>query len=116
MVMSMIHQQLASGRWHTLDLVEQLANIASEFHRVVVFQNRNKTAQAAASIKRLNELVILTLDDRRLSPERKREIQLLQNVLTTVIEKQGTLKVSTADVENYLSPFTLVFARKCGKI
>ena len=57
------HQSLASGRWFTFSLVEQLANIGSEVHRVI--RAGNDKSRFDNAVARALELFDLTLSDSR---------------------------------------------------
>ena len=58
----MQHKELASGRWQQLTLVEQIANIGSEVHRMISWREKNAQYSKAA-FERALELLDLTLAD-----------------------------------------------------
>lgn len=58
------HASLAAGRWHTMTLAEQLANIGSEVHRARLAQGKNDERFWGA-VERGLELFDLTLSDPR---------------------------------------------------
>ncbi len=60
-----IHNELASGRWNSLMLSEQLANIGSEVNRSIVSFEKNDIKRLELAIDRALELFDLTLADRR---------------------------------------------------
>ena len=59
--MSVMHQELASGRWNQLSLIEQMANIGSEVERAFQAQGKNNTERANKAFDRALELFDLTL-------------------------------------------------------
>ena len=60
--MKYLHQELASGRWQKLSLMEQMANIGSEIGRAINWKQKDfKTATGA--YYRALELFELTLAD-----------------------------------------------------
>ncbi|MEK7527093.1 MAG: hypothetical protein AAB537_01620 [Patescibacteria group bacterium] len=59
-----IHQDLASGKWFTLSLAEQMGNIGSEVSRASKQENKNSELFRKATDRAL-ELFDLTLSDRR---------------------------------------------------
>lgn len=58
----MQHKELASGRWQQLSLIEQMANIGSEVHRMISWREKNAQYSRAA-FERALELLDLTLAD-----------------------------------------------------
>ncbi len=73
------HPGLASGRWGDLTLVEQLANIGTEFGRAARAKASGNEARFAGALDRCLELFDLTLADerwqgRRREPARAREV------------------------------------------
>ena len=63
--MVIIHKNLASGRWQTLSLCEQFANIGSEVSRTIYWQEAGKTENMEKSALRVLELIDLTIADKR---------------------------------------------------
>lgn len=68
------HRSLADGRWSTLSLVEQLANIGSEVERAIRAREDNRDLRLRHAIDRALELFDLTASDRRWAGARCREI------------------------------------------
>ena len=68
--MSSQHAGLAAGRWHTMPLVEQLANVGSEVGRVSRWQKKDPQACEKAFSRAL-ELLDLTIQDPRWQGRRK---------------------------------------------
>ncbi len=64
------HASLASGRWLTLPLVEQLAHIGSEVGRIRHWQEKDPPACETAFCRAL-ELLDLTIQDPRWKGRRK---------------------------------------------
>jgi hypothetical protein len=60
-----IHQELARGRWFTLTLTEQLANVGSEAGRTIRAAEAGDREQQERALTRLLELLDLTLADCR---------------------------------------------------
>lgn len=59
------HPSLASGRWQTMSLAEQMGNIGSEVHRAIQWHNRNAMELFQRAFERAIELLDLTITDRR---------------------------------------------------
>ena len=73
------HPSLAEGRWSELSLVEQLANIGSEFGRAARARSAGNDKRFGPALERCLELFDLTLADnrwhhRRKEPARAREV------------------------------------------
>ena len=60
-----IHQDLAAGRWFTLTLTEQLANIGSEAGRTIRAAEAGDGERQERAFLRALELLDLTLADQR---------------------------------------------------
>jgi hypothetical protein len=60
-----IHQELAAGRWFTLTLSEQLANIGSEADRTIRAAEAGDGERQERAFLRMLELLDLTLADQR---------------------------------------------------
>lgn len=79
--MTVIHKDLASGRWFTLSLAQQLGNIGSEVERALSFQERNDKARFNSAYDRMLELFDLSLSDKRWRGAKLREIARLREDL-----------------------------------
>lgn len=60
--MNYFHQELASGRWFKLSLIEQMANIGSEVFRMIKWKKKN-AEYARLAFERALELLDLTIKD-----------------------------------------------------
>ena len=63
--MTVQHKELAAGRWQTLSLVEQMANIGSEVERALSWRAKQNEDYSKRAFERALELIDLTLDDPR---------------------------------------------------
>ena len=80
--MSYQHAELATGRWHTLSLMEQLGNIGSEVERTIRWKNKQNSVQATKAMERALELLDLTASDQRwIQAKRLKEILRMREVL-----------------------------------
>ena len=59
------HEELAAGRWQTLSLVTQLANVGSEVERALNWRNKHNPEYSRLSVLRALELMNLTIADPR---------------------------------------------------
>ena len=77
MVITM-HAELAAGRWHTLSLAEQLANVGSEVERTIQAWETHRSDRFEQALARALELFGLTARDERWRGPRRREILRLR--------------------------------------
>ncbi|MDO8470405.1 MAG: hypothetical protein Q7S63_00300 [bacterium] len=104
------HKELASGRWFTLSIAEQLGNIGSEVGRTRQWQGKDEEKFQGARDRAL-ELFDLTLKDPRWGKGRSREIARAKEVFCDAIEGGKEYGSSLEDMERYFFPFALI-ARK----
>lgn len=69
-----IHADLAAGRWQTLTLAEQLANVGSEVDRAISAWEAQRSDRFERALERALELFDLTVNDERWRGHRRREI------------------------------------------
>ncbi|MGI8657204.1 MAG: hypothetical protein ACR2K4_00320 [Candidatus Limnocylindria bacterium] len=101
------HATLAGGRWATLTLVEQLANIGSEVGRARAQGNEQRLAPA---LDRALELFDLTLADDRWRA-RLKEIARSREVACDFLVGVNVYRSTAGSLEAYFLPFA-VAARK----
>ena len=65
MTVDVVHAELAGGRWSTLTLSEQLANVGSEVGRAMRAKSQMNPHRSMAALERALELFDLTLADER---------------------------------------------------
>lgn len=78
--MSYKHQSLASGRWRSLSLIEQLANIGSEVERALNWRQKANPEYSQRALERALELIGLTVEDPR-HKSRLKEITRLREAI-----------------------------------
>jgi hypothetical protein len=77
-----VHKTLGDGRWFTLSLVEQLANVGSEVERAIVWRSRGDGERFEKAFERMLELIDLTAADPRWRAARRlKEIRRLRDVV-----------------------------------
>lgn len=110
--MTIVHRELAAGRWHTLPLAEQLGNVGSEVSRAVKWRGRNaKLAENACA--RALELIDLTLADPRLReyPSRLREIARAREVVVDYVAGDNEYRSTDATLQQYFDAFAIAARR-----
>lgn len=63
--MNIQHKELAAGKWNTLSLMEQMANVGSEVERTISWQKKKNQAYSELAFVRALELLDLTVADRK---------------------------------------------------
>jgi hypothetical protein len=76
------HPQLAAGRWHTLSLLEQLANTGSEVERALNWAARGNADYCARAFDRALELLNLTIAD----PKNRRRLKELTRLREALLD------------------------------
>lgn len=99
------HINLSEGRWQTMTIVDQLANVGSEFERSWNWRSKNKMDLANSAFERMHELMQLTLSDARWQSHRIKELKSLNNALQTEWESQR--KYAPEDLRKYFITFAI---------
>jgi|SRR3989344_4634706 len=107
--MAFQHQSLASGRWYTMSLAEQLGNIGSEVHRARLAEHTNKERFFAARDRAL-ELFELTIADVRWRG-RLREIARAHEVFCDAVTDGKEYGSTLEGIEKYFDQFALAARR-----
>ena len=61
--MSIIHKELAEGRWFTLTFLDQMANIGREVERTILWRKKGDNKENLRAFYRALELLDLTIQD-----------------------------------------------------
>jgi hypothetical protein len=102
----MAHRELADGRWATLSLVTQLANVGSEVERVLRSTEAGNAARRERALDRALELFDLTAADERWRGPRRREILRAREYTCAVVLGSA----AAADDPAFLKKYFLHFA------
>ena len=108
--MSIVHKELAKGRWFELSLCEQLGNIGSEVGRVIRWQDKDENNFEEA-VTRALELFELTLKDQRWN-KRWREIARARELFCDAITGGEEYKSSLEDLDRYFYYFAFAARNK----
>ena len=71
-----IHKDLASGRWLTFSLMEQLANVGTDVARAIQWRKRGNAESSLQALERALELLEFTIADKK----NKRQLRELVRV------------------------------------
>lgn len=99
------HKNLAAGKWKTLSLIEQMANIGSEISRALRWQNKDEKLFKNA-IDRAFELLDLTIQDFRWH-NRLKELVRVREVLVDAILGGREYNSSLEALNHYFFHFAL---------
>ena len=100
------HPSLAAGRWHSLPLAEQFANIGSEVDRAIRAHAQGRADRFERAFDRALELFDLTASDTRWPLHRKRELLRAREQFCRVFYDDS----AEPDLADYLSKYFLQFA------
>ncbi|MDP3770266.1 MAG: hypothetical protein U1A25_00085 [Candidatus Sungbacteria bacterium] len=106
------HKALAGGHWEELSLAEQLGNVGSEIHRVVMFKERDEKRYQDA-IDRAFELMDLTLKDKRWRGLRLRELARVREMIGDAMFGGKKYDTTFEYLDRYF--FAFAFAARANK-
>ena len=104
------HKELTLERWQQLSLIEQMANVGSEVHRMISWRERNAEYSRAA-FERALELLDLTKAD----PKNRRRLKEICRVREVLVDFTLDNDYSTTDEswEKYFYAFN--YAARIGR-
>lgn len=102
--MSFIHQDLATGRWKTFSLIEQMANVGSEIERTISWKKKSNPSLSMDAFERGLELLDLTIQDSK-NRERLRELCRLREVLVDYFMYDNIYGSSDSLMQKYFYAF-----------
>lgn len=106
------HQELANGRWNTLSLSAQLANIGAEVGRSLNWQKKGNSEQSRRALERGLELFDLTIADARWRA-RLKEILRARELVCDFFAGQNDFQSTPESIGKYFLPFAV--AARSGK-
>jgi len=101
--MNIYHKDLQK-RWHTLSLVEQLANVGSEVERAITWSEKGNTGYSALAFERALELLDYTTEGMH-DFYRLKELKRLREVLVDYFAGQNIYNSSVKSFRNYFYGF-----------
>ncbi len=108
--MSFQHKELAAGRWQTLSLAEQMANIGSEVERAFNWRAKQNEEYSERAFWRALELMDLTLDDLK-HKGRFREIARTREALVDFYANGNEYGTTEKSWRKYFLAFTFAARR-----
>lgn len=107
-----LHPELAAGRWRTLDLCEQLANVGSEVERAIRAREAGKAERFERALDRALELFDLTAQDGRWRGARLREILRARTEFVRLFFDPDCDPRSAAGLRRYFLAFAVLVRRR----
>ena len=106
-----LHAGLASGRWGTLTLAEQLANAGADVGRAIRAKATGDDRRFVAALDRALELLDLTLADPRWAGPRAREIARMREVVCDFLVGDNVYAYTPESIEGYFMAFAVASRR-----
>jgi hypothetical protein len=106
-----IHAGLASGRWGTLTLAEQLGNAGADVGRAIRAQEEGDQGRFDAAFERALELLDLMLADPRWNGPRLREIARTREVVCDFLVGDNVYRSTPELLDNYFLAFGIAARR-----
>lgn len=106
-----IHAGLASGRWRTLTLTEQLGNAGADVGRAIRARDERDQGRFDAAFDRALGLLDLTLADPRWSGPRLREIARTREVVCDFLVGDNVYRSTPELLDNYFLAFAVAARR-----
>ena len=109
-----MHKEQASGKWFTLPLVDQLANVGMDVYRTINWKQRGDLEESNAAFYRALELLSLTIKD----PKNKKRLKELGRVRETLIDHfvyDNEYQTTDESWNNYFYAFNYAAALRRGR-
>ena len=113
-VRTFIHKDLASGRWFTFSLMEQLANIGSDVERTIYWRNAGNLEYSQSAFERVLELIDLTVADKK-NRLRLREILRVREALNDYFRYDNEYGATDEAWQSYFFDFNYAAALQRGR-
>ena len=109
------HADLAAGRWKSLTLIEQLANVGSEVDRAIKAHDAGLSDRRDAAVNRGLELFDLTASDDRWRGARRREVLRAREEFCALFWGDREQPDAAASLSRYFLHFALAARRAVGR-
>jgi hypothetical protein len=106
--MDLIHSSLSNGRWFTMSIAEQMANVGSEYERALRWKERGNAPYFEKAMDRMLELFDLTIADPRWQNHRLRELCRVREIVRDQLCSKNPQPWSLPDLREYFLAFGLL--------
>ncbi len=106
------HQTLAAGRWMTLTLEAQLANVGSEVDRTISAWEAQRPDRFDRALARALELFDLTAGDGRWRGPRRREVLRAREEFCRLFFNQEYVRDAARALSTYFLQFAVLAQRR----
>ena len=106
-----MHAGMASGRWRTLTLAEQLANAGADVGRAIRANAAGDETRFAAAFDRALELLDLSIADPRWAGPRLREIARMREIVCDFLVGDNQYGYTAESLDGYFMAFALASRR-----
>ena len=107
-----LHSGLSAGRWQTMPIVEQLANVGSEVDRTIRARDRGNDDRWQRAFARALELFDLTASDPRWRGSRRREVLRARELFCAVVLGDSPAADDAAFLGKYFLQFAVAARRR----
>ena len=104
-MMSYVHENLAAGRWQSLSLMEQLANVGSDVARASRWQGKDSQRAEQAFLRALELLDLSIADDRWRG--RRKELTRARELLCDAMQGGTQYGSNLASLDRYFFHFAV---------
>lgn len=108
--MSVIHKDLASGRWFKMSLAEQLVHIGSEISRALNWKAKGNMEYSQKAVERAMDLILLTLQG-DCTGFQYREIARLQETVADYFYGDNQYGATPALLRQYFDRFAALIKK-----
>lgn len=109
------HADLAGGRWRSLTLIEQLANVGSEVDRAIKAHEAGRADRRDAAVNRGLELFDLTAADDRWRGPKRREVLRAREEFCALFWGDYDSPGGAASLSRYFLYFAVAARRGSGR-
>lgn len=113
--MRIIHKNLAHGRWATLPLMEQLANIGMDIERAIQWRKRGDLQESHRAFERALELLDLTIADPKNKGPKRKELLRVREALVDYFVYDNEYSSTDEVWQKYFFVFNYAVALARGK-
>jgi hypothetical protein len=106
--MKVYHPELASGRWFTFSIAEQLANVGSEYERALRAKEENNPERFRHALARMLELMDLTIADSRWRNHRLKELCRVRGIACEQLCSEHPEPWARKDLRDYFLQFGIL--------